>query len=272
VSDKVLEGRAINLVVGSLELLGFAVKFKVKKTLKPTPNVLDLEIRGLSPSHRAELQRANQIPVRLEAGYRGSGLTQLYFGEVRSAWSYQDGPDVVTALAAGDGEASIRARVHVPVGPKAPPDQALSAIVRALGVKRGNLDQAIRTLKQRGKVLFPAGSAISGNAATELTDFCRAADLEWSIQDGNLQILEKGKATPDEAFVLDSGSGLQGSPSADSKGVVNARVSLLPDLRPGRIVVFESKYLQGAYRIEEVEYQGETHGAPWFADIACKRW
>ncbi len=72
--------------------------------------------------------------------------------------------------------------------------------------------------------------------------------------------------------MLSSGTGLQGSPSADSKGVVNARVALLPDLRPGRVVVFQARTLQGAYRLEEVEYNGETHGSAWYADIACKRW
>ncbi len=190
-NGKRLFGKVVNLVVGDLELSNLAVKFKVKKTLKPTPNVLDLEIRGLSPNHRTQLEKAGQkIPVRLEAGYRDSGVTQLYFGEVRNAWSFLDGQNFVTALAAGDGEASVRAKVHVPVGPKQPADAALTAIVKAMGVGQGNINEAVRTLKQRGKVLFPTSSAISGNASRELTDFCRAADLEWSIQDGKIQILE----------------------------------------------------------------------------------
>lgn len=270
-----LYGRVAKLTVDTLELDQFAMRFRVKKTLKPEPNTLDLEVLNLGPDTRARLQapKGGKLAVRLEAGLQETGLTQIYFGEVRAAWSrYEEGGDVVTCLAAGDGEASLRARVHVPVGAKSPPDQALRAIAAALGVKGGNVEAAARTLRQRGLSLFPTAGAISGNAARELTDFCRAADLEWSIQDGALQILQRGRATPDTAFELSSDSGLIGSPSADSKGVVNARCTLLPDLRPGRIVVFKSRVLQGAYRLEEVEYVGETHGEAWYAEIACKKW
>lgn len=276
-----LFGREVRLTVDGFELSGLACRFRVKKTLKPEPNTLDLEIMNLAPETRAKLQapKSGKLAVRLEAGYQHAGLTQIYFGEVRAAWSRIEGADVITALAAGDGEASLRARVHVPVGAKTPPDQALRAIAKALGVKSGNVESAARTLRQRGKALFPSPGAISGNAARELSDFCRASGLEWSIQNDALQVLEKGKATPDTAFVLSSGrlpgdvnTGLIGSPSADSKGIVNARCALLPDLRPGRIVVFQSEVLTGAYRLEEVEYVGETHGSSWYADIACKKW
>lgn len=269
-----LFGRVYKLTIDTYEVSELACSFVVKKTLKPEPNTIALRVYNLPPLVRGELQkqRKDGIPVRLEAGYEGTGLSLIYFGETRSAWSYLDGSDVVTELAAGDGEKAMKQRVHVPLGPRTPPDVALDGIVRALGVKAGNVAAARQALRLRGKALFPAGGALVGSAARELSDFCRAAGLEWSVQDGALQILERGRTTPESAFLLSSATGLVGSPSAGNQGIVNAQTKLLPDLRPGRLVVFEATEVRGAYRVEEVEYEGDTHGESWNAKIACKKW
>jgi hypothetical protein len=270
--------RKWNLVVGTLDLGELAMEFEVKKTLKPEPNTVSINVYNLNKNHQAFLAKPSRfgttLPVRLEAGYEGPGVEQIYFGEVRAAWTTYEGEgDHVTHLEAGDGEASKKARVHVTVGAGAPPDQALRAIVKALqekGVKSGNVENAVRVLKSRGKALFPSGGVISGNASREMDDFCRAAGLEWSIQDGALQILERGKATPDTALLLSAGTGLVGSTTVDTKGLVNATVKIVPGLRPGRLVVFKTETLSGNYRIQETTYRGQTHGDDWVAEIVCK--
>ncbi len=297
---KLLFGRAYSLVVapagsagtlGAIEsTLGFDVSnltiaFKVKKTLKPDPNTATVEIYNLAQASRKVLEDASKLVMRLEAGFVETGTSQIYFGEVRSAWTEWDGPTCKTTIATGDSEKEIQeARIHVPIGPGVPADIALLAIAKAIKVGPGNLAQAVALLKTKGLVLgmFGSGTVISGNAARELTDFCRSARLEWSIQDGKLQILDKSKPLQEKAVLLSPDSGLVGSPSIDfnatsksKKGgiYVKARSFIIPDLLPGAKVVVDAKSVHGAFRIEEIEYTGETSGgdsSPWYADMVLR--
>jgi hypothetical protein len=286
---KALFGRAYSLVVAptdnplafGLDVSDLRCTFKGKKSLKAEPNTCEVKVWGLAESSRKLLEEGEKLVVRLEAGYVSTGTSQLFLGEVRAASTEWDGPDCITTITTGDSEKEMQeARIHYSVGPSVPVDIAMTAIAKALKVGAGNLAQAIATLKTKGvAAMFGPGTVISGNAARELTDFCRSAGLEWSIQDGSLQILDAGKALEGLAVQLSSSSGLIGSPVVDfnassktKKGgtFVKAKCLLIPELAPGRKVVFDSRLVSGGFRIEEVEYQGDTHGDDWFAIITAK--
>lgn len=268
-----LFGRSLKLTIGTLEVSALDCVFKVKKSLKPEPNTCDLKVFNLSEKSRKLLETGKPLEVRLEAGY-GKELSQLYLGQVRAAHSMVDGPDIVTEMSTGDGEKEIAsARISVPVGPGAPVATALLAIVRALGLKEGNAATAAGQLSAKGLAFFGPGTVIHGNAAQALTDFCRSADLEWSVQDGKIQILDRGKALEGKAVELTSSTGLVGSPAYDGAGkLVKARALLIPELRPGRKVTFDSTAVKGGFRIVEVEYTGDTAGSDWFADLTCQKY
>lgn len=261
--------------------------FRVTKHLKPDPNTIDLKIYNLTEDHRKSLENIPERPkdtklaalvsdltahnvVRLEAGYE-DGMSQLYLGEVRAAHSSQDGPDVITEVASGDGEKDMQVtRISVPLGPKTSRDVALRAIVKALGCGEGNMDKAIESLNVPEGEGYAAGGVLYGSAADEMEAFCKAAQLDWSIQDGKLLLLDRGAALAGTALSLSSETGLIGSPAVDSKGIVTAKTLMIPDLFPGRAVVFDAKSLKGGYRVEECTYQGDTHGAEWYIEIKCK--
>lgn len=145
----------------------------------------------------------------------------------------------------------------------------LAQLAQALGVGLGNVQNAVAKLTARGAQFFGSGTAIVGNAAEELTTFCRSAELEWSIQDGLLQILDRGTSLDDLAVLLSSESGLIGSPSVDHKGIASATALIQPDLSPGRKVTFDSLALKGTYRITDVEYSGDTAGTDWHAKLTA---
>lgn len=282
-----LFGRVVNLVVapktdaagGALaaieSTLGFEISnldcvFKVKKNLKPEPNTCELKVFNLQQSTRKTLETAKKLVLQLEAGYPGA-VAQLFFGEVRSAHSHREGADIVTEISTGDSEKELStSRIALSVGPNVPAGTALTAIARALKVGLGNVDKAAAKLSSTGKTLFGPGSAVYGNAAQALTDICRSADLEWSIQDGILQILDRGKALEDSAVYLSPDTGLLGSPTIDNKGIVTVNALIQPDLRPGRKISLDSESLKGGYRIQEVEYTGDTAGAEWTAKLSVK--
>lgn len=276
-----LFGREYSLTIGTLDVSKLRCAFKVKKNLKPEPNTCEIKVWNLSGESRSKLESAAKLPVRLEAGYtdptstfKGSGTSQLYLGEVRTAHSFTEGPDIITEVETGDSEKEIQKnRIHVSIGPMVPVEAALASIATALKVNPGNIGQAVALLKTKGvAAMFGRGTALSGNAARELTDFCRSAGLEWSIQDGKLQILDRNKPLAKTAILLSSSSGLIGSPTVDGKGVVKAKCLIIPDIFPGRLVVFNARHLKGGYRIEEVEFNGDTHGQDWYAELSLKKY
>lgn len=263
---------ALSAIESSLgfELSNLDCVFSAKKSLKPEPNTCEIKVYNLAPETRRVLELSKKLVVRLEAGYPDA-IAQIYLGEVRSAHSTREGADIVTELSAGDSEQELATtRLNLTLGPKIPAGQALTAIVEALGVGRGNVDQVAAKLSASGKALFGPGTALSGNAARMLTDICRSADLEWSVQDGVIQILDRAKALEDTAVELGPSTGLIGSPTIDAKGVVSVTALLQPDLRPGRKIVLESEALRGGYRVDDCEYVGDTRGQEWYARIHAK--
>lgn len=246
--------------------------FKAKKTLKSEPNTCEVKLYGLSPETRRVLETPKKLVLRLEAGYPDS-VAQIFLGEIRSAHSKREGAEIVTEISTGDSAAEMqKARIHMSIGPKVPTSVVLEAIVQSLGAGMGNTRQAAGRLASAGSALFGPGSALSGSSAQILTDICRSADLEWSIQDGVVQILDRGRAMSEKAVFLSSETGLVGSPSVDHKGVVSAVALIQPDLRPGRKIEFKSISFNGGYRIEECEYTGDTAGTDWYVKLSCKKY
>lgn len=258
--------------------MGFEVSnldcvFKVKKNLKPEPNTCELKLYNLAGPTRRVLEGAKKLTLRLEAGYVGA-VCQLFLGEVRSARTSREGPDIITEVSTGDSEKEIQeSRINMSIGPKVPASVALESIARALKVGLGNVPVAAAKLAAKGVTPFGPGTVISDNAARALTDYCRSADLEWSIQDGVLQILDRAKALDSMAVFLSADTGLIGSPTIDNKGLVTATALIQPDLIPGRKVVLNTIAHKGdGYRIEECEYTGDTAGNDWQVKMSLRKY
>jgi len=287
--------RQCSLTVSTLALQGFRVHFRIEKTIKPEPNKALIEVWNLTETHRGQLAQlapgkkiktgkggrkgvsppqAGTIPVRLEAGYKDPGPQLIFLGNLRTVDSERQGADWVTAITSGDGERAFRtARINQAYGPRTPPDVALRALVRTLGIGEGNLAQVVSKLKLQGTAtLLTRGMVLSGPTARMMTDFCRSADLEWSVQDGNLQFLDLHQALSQKAIVLTPGSGLIESPNVDGAGVLKCKTLMIPGLKCGAIVVVKAANVQGNYRIEKITYEGDTHGREWGCEIEGKRY
>lgn len=257
-----------------VDIAGLRASFNVKRTLKSKPNTCALEVWNMSRENICDLTSAKKVEVVIYAGYK-DGTSQIYLGETRHALPQRDGPDVVLSMSSGDGEKEIqKARLVVPVGPSTPPSVVLPNIAKALtsqGIKVGNLAAIQTKLAAKQKVVFPIPSVIDGNAWQALEDFCEAIDLECSIQSGALQILPKGEALDERAYILSSETGLEGYPTVDYDGTVNFTVKMLPGIRPGVRVQLEAEFVQGLYRIEECTYVGDTYGDDWKIDCVAKK-
>ena len=104
----------------------------------------------------------------------------------------------------------------------------------------------------------------------ELAALAKSAGLELSIQNGAIQLLERGLPLRDASVVLTSDTGLVGSPTVGDKGIVKFRALLNPDIVPGRQIELQSRALDGRFRAERVDYKGDTTAQDWYVDVEAK--
>lgn len=275
-----LFNRVVDVTIDTLKLSGFRVSAHIEKTLKPEPNTCDLKIWNLNEAHRSQLEELKPaksatrgIACRIEAGY-ASGTSLLWLGDLRTANSIKDGADWITEASSGDGEKAYQnSRISVALGPKTTVDTALRAMVRALGVGEGNVSKVASQLRVSGfGKLLSQGVVISGSTARQLTDWARSADLEWSIQDGAIQFVDRGKTISSTAIRISEETGMVGSPTVDSEGICTVKTLLIPDMRPGALIVLDAGRVKGNYRAEKVTYDIDNFDQPYYCEIEAKRW
>ena len=283
--------------VGSLKFSKLDVVFRAVKFLKKEPNTLEFHIFNLTPDHRAELEGTPEQAIQLSCGYEGlkatgalgavddalgaldavtgggggdSKLGLIFSGDVSEVQNEKDPPNWVTHVEAGDGEKAIRtSRINKSFPPGTTKPIVIAELAKAMKVGIGNSAKAVLD----GGNMFEAGQeflngvTVSGPAHRELESLVRSSDQEMSVQDGVLQILDRGQPILGLPVIVNPSTGLLGSPTIGDKGVVKFRALLNPDIVPGIRIVLTTDTVAGAFRAERCEYTGDTLGSDWFVDV-----
>jgi len=246
------------------------VVFKVEASLAKSANTAKIEVYNLAETTRAKVSEKG-IATTLEAGYSGRS-SQIFGGKLEAGKSKRDGVDWVTSFQSTDGGPQLRAaRINLSFK-KVAATEAFQRVVDTLGIGIGNANEKMRAGNIRGKLeQFSNGLVLSGPSQRELDRLARTFGYDWSVQNGQLQLLGPTDAIePGDAIVLNSDSGMIGSPESGEKGIVEVRSLLIPQLTPGRVVSLESRQINGFFRVEKVTYQGDTRGSDWYADLELK--
>ncbi len=123
--------------------------------------------------------------------------------------------------------------------------------------------------------VYQEGVSFSGTAKDALDQVTRKAGLTWSIQNRELQILDRVDASQSRGPLLTPSTGLLDSPSPlEETGEENerrrgtgyeVRSILNPKIRPGERVVVESRDVEGQFRVDTVVHKGATRGNDWIS-------
>ncbi len=273
-------GRLCEVNVGGLRVESLRVGFTIEKTTKREPNTAEVAVYNLSRAHRDALEtgygkvrlRGTQlraIPVRVAAGYQGSGMSLLFYGQLREVFSRpeRDG-SWVTVLRSGDGDRATRARATYGFRPGVSTARVVEQLTAEMGIGLGNALKQLSSANLRGLgATVERGATFDGASAEQLDAILRSAGLEWSIQDNALSVTPIGKSLDALGVLLSPQTGLVDVPATDEKGNLQARALLLPGLVPGRRVKVRSATVQGVWRLERVRYTGDTHGEDWVAEM-----
>lgn len=264
-----LYDRVASLQVDTLVLDGLRFAFKVERTLRARPGKATVQVWNLTAANRAQLDALDGVGVTLNAGYTATGTAVIFSGTLRRvSHERADGNTWITKVEGEDGGRERRtARTLRSFRPGTPLRTVFLALVDDFGVGTGNTNQATAsaTLAALGNTVV-TGTTLRGSAARELDRICNAAGLEWSIQNGALQILPIGTALAGQAVVLSPTSGLIGSPSREQRGRVKFRSLLNPEIVPGKQVQIQSRVVTATVRVEKCSWSGDTEGQDWYVD------
>lgn len=285
--------RACQLIVGTdgngLLISDLRVKFEIVKTVKSAPNTAIIRIYNLNPNNEA-LIKNEYDEVILNAGYEGN-IQLLFRGNIKRTFHYRETNDRITQIECGDGDddfanATMNETIAAGTTTSQLIDRAVSSFANIGGTQKGII-QISDSSRLRGKVLTGMTRDILSNIAQE-------QGVNWSIQDGNLQMVGTNSLLPNEAIVISSDTGLLYSPEINDKGVgvrcllnpliaINAAVKLdnsniklktrrqtaLGSVRDqGETVALDPN---GIYKVIKVIHRGDTRGtgASWMTEATC---
>ena len=248
------------------------VRFRIEKKIEQDPNTCEITISNLSEQTRAEFQ-TKPLQVRIDAGFDGN-LQSLFVGDLIWGSSKREGTDWELKLQLGDGVRAIRdGRTSLTFGSGVNAKTVLGHLAGTMGLK---LPKNIADAKEL-TAQFQTGVTVHGPSRDQMSKLLRPHKMDWSIQDGRLQILRDGEAVAVEALLWNQSTGMIGSPEfgppEDEPGkkpkppTLTSKSLLRPDVSPGRPIVVQSAAIEGLFRVERVTHTGDTHGVDWFTEI-----
>jgi hypothetical protein len=272
-SERAIGGRAE--LINNRVLLPPSISIDVRLSNSSDPNDAKVTIYNLSPETQRVLLKEGAA-IEIYAGYwPGNGPRQyalIFAGQIRKAQSRPEGSDTLTEIECGDSDDAIaHARVRKKMG-KATHKEISQAIVEAFkeyGVKAGRIDIPDFT-ETRSRT-------IDRTARREMDDICRQHDLQWSIQDGVLNVYPRNEPLDAAAneMILSPEFGVIESPQFSDDGV-EVKTLMLPSLRPGQTFRLENKALINArtpesFKIEEISFSGDNFGGEFGCSIKAKQ-
>ena len=282
--------------VAGLEFSELDIEFEIKRSVRPEPNSCQLTVYNLSEASRKQIEELNlydpkkvkggakkpsakrpvkqnvrapkvgRIRVELEAGYKEAGRSLIFRGDLRRAITKHDGTTATTVIEGEDGGRSVlSSRINESFPPGTTREHVVRVCAEAMGVGVGNIRDVSALLQTK----YSHGTVLSGQASAELKGVLRGAGVVYSIQNGVLVFRAAANGLDREAFVLNSDTGLVGSPELDASGALMVTSLLIPELVPESYIKLESKERQGVYRIIGVTYKGNLAGQDWYAVCEC---
>lgn len=277
------------IVTGSsgsgLDLSQFKITFVIKKTDAQSPNEAEIKVYNLDKNTVNQIQK-EFTRVTLQAGYQNN-FAVIFDGNVKQIKSGRDnGTDSYLHIFAGDGDDAYNFAVvnkTISAG-STQDDQAKAALDSMPNVSGGDIQLQNKTKLARGKVMY-------GMARDYLRQTADTDKSAWSIQDGKLQIIPIDGLAKGTAIILNSKTGLVGTPEQTNDGI-RVRALLNPQIKIGGAIKIDESDIQlatiqsktstektdkantpatiandGQYKAISVEYIGDNRSNDWYCDI-----
>ncbi len=257
------------------EIKDLHVDFDVKLDQTSKPNIAKFTIYKLSPSTRNLFSESYQA-IEFLAGYAGNPVL-IFKGVIKSVSHEQKDIDWMTEITAADGlKEYTRFKFSKTYTKGTKYLQILEDVSAALG-----LPLEIDRRNVSGQALTSV--SYSDSVATVLNLITRDLDLQWSIQNGVLEITDLWDPLPARvsAVLINKQTGMIEAPKrtlrtlrsskkeTDSIVGIKLRSLLNVGLRPSRLIELESdtEAVNGVYLVRTSSFFGDNYGGPFATEI-----
>lgn len=264
--------RNVRATVDNKRYEGLRMAFQVVTSIRPEPNTAELTIYNLNKDSRTAVQK-EKVPVLIEAGYNNE-YAAIFKGYLRDASNTNRGTDWITTLITGDGDIAWReSRVKESFKKGAEIDKVIEQLFKRLGPSvdvRDALNKVKSGNFREGLTQFTRGTTLYGKTVEQLSKMMKSKGLEWFVDQGQIQVVERGKVlpTPDGKIQrLTANTGLIGSPQVGEGKTIKITALLQPTFRLGTLVQVESDSATGNYRITKLTHSGDTYDQNFYTLI-----
>lgn len=270
-----------NLPDNSYVLTDHHIKFHIRKANTKNTQTSTITVSNL-PDEVVDYLRENVSKkpfLRLEAGY-GDDLKDIFVGVVNDFEDDFSRETRMTTLYVGEGTVNKTEASTSRVYPRGTSiNKVVDDLIRDLGLPKGQVVQV------DGKDL-PLARSYHGNVAEILQNLAEDLGYNFSIQNSEVYMVPRDSRlfTSEEVALLNASSGLIGVPkpysdkqgkadrnNRDSKDKLEVTCLLDGAIIPETSIYVESIDIDGAYKVSEVEFIGDSRGNDWFNRIKCEK-
>jgi hypothetical protein len=254
-----------NLLIENLK-----IKFEIKKSLETKNNYSKIDIYNLSQKDRNAISSEQYALFKMKCGYsEDQGLINIAQGNVSDVIHSTSVPDIVTTIYSKDGFSAIKNNY---IQLSFSENTSIQTIADKI-IQKMNLPVRFSNLKNQ---TIKNGYSFIGTVSEALNDLGNQYDFDWSIQNGEIQILTKNSSTNFQAFLLSPETGLIENPTRTiknkyfekkGKGEYSVTSLLNPQLEVGDLVSVDSNALKGNFLIKEITHTGDTRGNEWYSRL-----
>lgn len=282
----------INDTSQGLDLSNLHFRFSCKQTDTESPNNCSIRVYNLSDSTVKQIQ-GEYTTVTLQAGYENGNYGVIFSGTIKQLRiGREKATDSYVDILAADGDIAYNFGVinKTLASGNSSTQDVVDTATQAMNLAKGQQIFSNGGTLPRGKVLFGMSRAVIRN---EL----RNRNAVWSIENGRVNIHPLDGYLDGAAVVLNSLTGLVGLPEQTLDGI-KVRCLLNPKIQVGGLVHIDNTTVNqivqqnpkaapiaynqwtgiqnlakvthdGTYRVFVAEYEGDTRGAAWYADLIC---
>ncbi len=276
------EGGGSGFEVGAAACNGIPlhIKFAFEKADVESPNTGKVTVWNLSPEHLAALEK-NDCVVIVRAGY-GGNLSQAFAGTVTQASTTKEGADQMTEIELADSMVELRdTSLSVSYAEGTTTDIIWQDVAGKMG-----LPVSCSAGAMEKPTPMANGFSFVGSSKNLMKRLARIDGIQWTIQDGVLQVTKPGEPISLSCYELSAASGLIGLPkrvnlsassgSSTGSGTGEAagkretaqlgwEVTYLMNLAIGvnSYVHVTSRTVTGYFRVQKVSIDGDNYEGDW---------
>ena len=252
---------------------GFAdlrVSFSITKDLEKVENKATVSIFNVNEDSYKMLQKINETYyISVCVGYGDDSKSQIFYGNIEKSAFTRDRSDWILTIDSKDGQDIIQ-------------NSIINKSYRENMTVKDILLDMINSSSESTKDVFSNakkwiieklstsnkktnnGLSISGKLLDEANKLLSELGATLSIQDGKAQVIFVDGNNKTDIILLSPSSGLIGSPI--NKGAdegIEFKCLLIPLINPGGLVKIESRYIADYFRVDRVQFKGDTHSSDW---------